>query len=100
MTSEQIWALAVGLRFSAYGTFILSHVVCSHRRPLRWGKAAPRRVVSRPSIILTGGAWLAFGMAALASIFLQRITPIALSSGVAVLFLAYLVAGTLDAFRR
>ena len=99
MTSEQIWALVVGIFTSAYGVFLLSHLVWSYRRPLRWGKGRGR-VMSRFAVTVTGGSLLFFGIAAFASIFVPAITPIALPAAVIVFVLAGFTAGIVDDLRK
>ena len=96
MTSEQIWASIMGLLFCAYGGYALSHLVCSYRRPLRWGKTGKGRPLSRLAIVLTGGSWLAFGLLALASVFVRAITPAAIPFAIGAIALAYLVSGIWD----
>ena len=100
MASEQTWALIMGSLFCAYGGYALSHLVCSYRRPLRWGKTGRGRALSRVAIILTGGAWFSFGLLALASIFVRAITPAAIPFALIAVAVAYLVSGIWDDFRR
>jgi CHASE2 domain-containing sensor protein len=100
MTSEQIWGLIMGVLFCGYGGFVLSHLVCSYRRPLRGGKTGRGRPLSRVAIGLTGSSWFSFGLLALASIFIPAITPAAIPFAVIAVGVAYLASGIWDDLRR
>ena len=99
MNSEQIWALIIGSLTRGYGIFILSHLVRSYRRPLRWARGRGA-LMSRFAITLTGGSLLLWGMTAFTCFFVPSITPIAFPIALLVFMLAGFTAGLVDDLRK
>jgi len=90
----------MGLLFGALGLFELSHLVYPYRNPLRLGKGGGGPPVSRSSIVLLGGSFLAFGVIAVTNAFSPDIAYAVLPWAAAVVFTLFISVLILDASKR
>ncbi len=90
----------MGLLIGALGLFELSHLVYPYRNPIRLGKGGGGPPLSRSSLVLSGGSFLAFGVIAVTNAFSPEIASAFLPWAAAVVFILFISALIFNVLKR